>query len=570
MIDFSNISLGYIATLITGGIALLLLIVIFIRPGLFISRIFFAIFKTSPVFVLMLFGVTISLITYSFLNPWYIPLTAILIFIGGVKVYEWIDNSFLNDKIGNWFSEQKSIYIKIIPSESSNVTVESMEKFFLIMSGIHGARSEKAQRTAGTYFEQYSIELISDGGKVNMYFKVWKQSLGTLTSGLKLYFPLVQFQEVEDPTGHMPKTLVDLKKEYKHTDFGEFAGFGPDIYATKYYNELTSLKADYKQTPIKQLIECLEAVDDGDMAIIQFNFRPQDTAKTGVKKKWEKELTKVRKQLASNASVSLGANGVVNQFTPTELQTIERIERKIPAFCYETKIRFGLFGKNITGKRYLGTTMAYWKNYATANQGLIPMPKSWDESPSATYGQFWDKLYWEPEVFKRQTQIYSALLCRSLGMGGKIRYFDIEALSSLIQIPNTYLDRKIIQNQQIVILAQPNFQLESKPDSPANLSVVEESMPLEVKLPSVPKVSEPDIQIQNAIPLARPMSTSSLNSINSDKQKPQLSAEHQNYSQAINQSNQEAKKPFIDSQKAIPMPQRLEDENDELFTSVGE
>ncbi len=562
MIDLSNISLGYIATLITSGIIGLILIMIFIRPGLFISKVFFAIIKTSPTFVIMLSLITMALLTYSFLNPWYIPLTSLLLFIAGVKIYEWIDNSFLSYKIGNWFSEQQSIYIKISPSEDSNVTVDNMDKFFLMMSGLHGARSAKAIRTKGTYFEQFSIEFISDGGKVNMYIKIWKQSLGTLTSGLKLYFPMVRFEEVENPMANMPSNLPELKKVYKHTDFGEFAGFGSDIHPIKYFEQLTNLKEDYKQTPIKQLIECLEAVDDEDMAILQFNFRPQDTNSTGAKKSWEKELAKVRKDLSSNSSVSMGANGTVSQLTPTELQVIERIERKIPSTCYETKIRFGLLGKKITGKRYLGNMMAYWKNFMTPNQGIIPNPKSWDESPNATWGQFWDKLYWEPEVFKRQTQLYDAILSRSIGMGGKIRYWDISALSSVLQIPNTFLDRKIIQNSQIAVLIQPE----------TNNNLIENNTKNQPKIQSTPvqPVQDnliPDVAIENAIPLAKPMSTTSPSGkVYSQVNRFDLSDDYNNFSQTINTSGN--KQAFVDRQKAIPMPQKLEDE-EELFTNVG-
>ena len=317
------------------------------------------------------------------------------------------------------------------------------------------------------------------------------------------------------------------------------------------------------------------------MTILQFNFRPQDTGKTGAKKGWEKELTKVRKALATNASVSLGANGIVNQFTPNELLIIQRIERKIPSTCYETKIRFGLLGKKITGKRYLGTIMAYWKNYATSNQIIIPNPKSWDESPSATWGQFWDKLYWEPEIHKRQSQMYDAILCRSLGMVGKIRYWDISALSSVLQIPNTFLDRKIIQNSQIAILVQPETQLESKEE----ISNLIENSPFNFKYHQIiDKESDqediiltPTISIENAIPLAKPMSSTSTTEQNTEYYNKanqfNLSDDYNNFSQAINQSKpqskNEKKDPYVDSKKAIPMPQRLEDE-EEFFTSVGE
>jgi hypothetical protein len=353
--------------------------------------------------------------------------------------------------------------LKIQTTQNDNSLVGNTEKFYQMMTSLHGKRSQKVIRAKGEFFEEFGIEVISIGGNVNFYFRVWSQSLNTLKSAAKLYFPTVNLEEVSDPLIEFPRSINMLSDVYSKYEFGEFKLVGGDLFPTKYQAQLDNPRVDFNTNPVNQLVEQLETVQEGDAVVIQYNFRPMDTGDAGKKKEWEKKLTKLRKELSSNASVELDDKGRVAQFTRNELDLLEGVEKKITSPCFETKIRFGLFGKTITGKRYLGGVMNYFKNFATSKQAVIPAPKSWDESPNPLYGYFLDKIFWGPEIKKRQWQMYNALLGRSMGSGGETQFWDIFSLSTFIHIPT----REIGGEQTVTA------QLESKEEKKIEVEIVD-------------------------------------------------------------------------------------------------
>lgn len=420
------------------------------------------IIRQAPIFVILLTILVLGLITVSFGSPFYFLLTIPLLIVTWVKVYEWIDDQYLDNKIGGWIVSQDVLYIKVIPGPTSNCTVTDMEKFLLLLHGTYGGRTQKDFRVTGKFYEEFSIELHSDGGKVSMYVRMYKNSLGAFISAAKLYFPLVQFVEVDNPLADFPKSWTLAKSRWAEGDFGEFALTASDLYPTRSYSEIPPSKEDYKETPVTQLIDVLEDVEDGDYVLLQWLIRPMDISKSGKKKIWEKELASLRKELSTNASVSVGAGGAINPLTPEEVVILQECERKINSQNFQTKLRFSLFGKEKTGKRYMTPIMAYWKNFATSRQSLAPVFKSWDESGSATWGQFWDTLFWKPEIAKRRDQMYKAALNRSMSAIGEVKYWDLYSLAAILQIPNLYLDRKFVRGSNIM---QVGGHLPSKGDS---------------------------------------------------------------------------------------------------------
>ena len=390
-------------------------------------------FRKYRLFTTLAVLVLIPLLFIGAFNLGFLILTLILMAIFAVKIMEWVDDRYVDDKIGGWITKQDLIFIKVIPKASTNYSCIDMEKFLLLLHATYGSRSQKNFRIEGKFYEEFCIELHSDKGQVEMYIKMYKNSYNTFIGATKLYFPDITFELSEDPFKTWPKTWQEMSKIYSNFDGGEFGLAQNEIYPIKFYEQIKTGNHFYQKTPINQLIAVLQNIQD-DYICIQFIIRPQDSSSK--QKSWSSELTKLKKELATNTAVAITSTGATTPYTPQEIALIESVQRKTTAPSFDTKIRFMFLGKTSTGKKNMSPIMAYWKNFATEKQTIIPKPKSWDEATSATFGPFWDTLYWKPETQRRSRIFYKASLSRGLFSGGKSNYWDVHSLASILQFPN--------------------------------------------------------------------------------------------------------------------------------------
>ena len=391
-------------------------------------------FRSQILFSFLFTLLNLSLILFCFWKPIFLPLSIFILGVSYIKIYEWVDDRFIDTKIGQWMSKQKIIYVKFDLNSNYSSNVSEIEKLLLSLHAAYGSRSQKNMRVEGKYFEDFSFEIHTLSGQIEMFLKMYNNSKSLFETAMKLHLPNLRYSFVEDPLTNFPPNWSQAQKHWKVFDGGEFALANAEIFPIKLHNELTFSNSDYQTTPINQLINILQGVTDGDYICLQFLIRPQDTNEK--KSSWGNSLNKLKKEYASNSSIGVSASGNVNPYTPQELSIINKSEQKINSPCFQTKIRFTLLGKKTTSKKYLAGIMSYWKNFATEKQAIIPKPKSWDESPNATWGIFWDNLYWTPEIEKRARQFYLAFINRSFGRGGETQFWDINSLASILQIPN--------------------------------------------------------------------------------------------------------------------------------------
>jgi hypothetical protein len=416
---------------------------IFLRASLFGSQLFFKVFKKYPQYIILFIFLNLALIIYSVFNPWYLPLTIFVVYIGSVKLYEYIDDRFLDDKIGGWIVSQEKLLFKVIPNPYSNTAVSDMEKFLLLMHSMYGSRNQKDFRSSGKFYDEFKIELIAKGGITTLYIQIFKQNLQTFLSAARMHFPRVRFEQIEgNEVDYLPENFYEANKIWKQLDFGEFKYLSSDLYPIKNHLQLAPNSPEYSVNPITQLFDYFKIVEDEDMVVLQFCIRPMDVTVDGKLNKWKGELSKLRQEFMTNSSTGVTADGRITPLTPNEVAILTNCENKINTQNYQVKLKFGYFGKKITAKRYMGGIMSYFKQFATEKQAIIPKIKSWDESGNATWGKFWDDLYWTPETLKRCVDFYDGLIKRNWDRGGDAEMWDIKSLSSLIQIPSVFFETK--------------------------------------------------------------------------------------------------------------------------------
>ena len=454
------------------GVVILILLVVFARQFGLISKLFIESFVKNPLFGIIFWVNLAVLLLVSFWYPLFWPLTYLALFITMVKFYEWSDDRFLDDKIGGWMMSQKFVFVQIIPNGQSLSTVSDMEKFLTALSAVYGNRSQKDFRTTGKFYDEFIFEIHSDGGRLGMYCRMNKSSsLPVFMTAAQTHFPRVKFVEVEDPCKNWPRNWQEMNQKYEHLIGGELAFPKTDLYPTKNISDLEREKNN--NLPLKDpffvLTNSLEKIAPEDYVIIQFLCRPFDHAKF-VGKKWADEASKLKKELANNAEVARGKGGLIQPYTLQEENLINSVEQKMVSVNFATKVRFGLFGAKVTSKRYLPGLMGYLKIFYTERQAIVPKFKTWEDSDNATWGPFWDKLYWTPEDEKRKREVYSALIGRSGGKGGDRSYWDASSLAAIFHVPNFSLDSIVLDGNNLLqsqmAISDVDFETKNKPQNP--------------------------------------------------------------------------------------------------------
>ena len=387
-----------------------------------------------------------------FFNPFFWPLTYLTLFITFTKFWEWTDDRFVDDKIGGWITSQKYTFVQIIPSSQSGATVGEMEKFLVALSSVYGNRSQKDFRTSGKFFDEFTFEIHSDGGKIAMYVRMNKSSsFPVFMTAAQTHFPKVRFLEVPNPFENWPGSWQEMNKKYQHFIGAELTFPGSDLYPTKSMSDLQRENTD--NLPLKDpfliLTNSLEQIDVEDYVVLQFVCRPFDHNKV-VGKKWQNTSANLKKELANNAEVARGKGGLIQPYTLQEENLINACESKMTSVNMLVKARFVFLGAKVTGKRYLPSLMGYLKLFYTDRQAIIPKEKTWEDSENATWGPFWDKLYWVPEQKKRAREMYLALIKRSGGRGGSKNFWDVRSLAAILHIPNANFGRVILSESALL------------------------------------------------------------------------------------------------------------------------
>lgn len=384
---------------------------------------------TQELFFSLLFLICyLLLLAVTFLYPLFIPLTFLAILISLVKLAEWTDDRFLDDKIGGWIQSQKFVYLKIIPNKQK-ISLADMEKFFHTLHAIGGKRTQKNFRTTGKFYEEVTWEIHSEGGEVNWYVRISKGSLNVFLHAAKISFPQVEIVECSDPFENWPAIWKDLEKEYTDLVGTEFKFPKSDLYAIKSLNEIKEENKDQTLEPVMGLLTTLKGLDSEDYLVLQWVLRPMEPNP----ERWNKELKDLKQEFANNSAVTVNKGGQVQVYTEQEKSIINAAESKLASLCYQTKFRLMILGKKSTGRKYLPGIMSYLKQFATPKQSFAPMMRTWEEDPKSTT---WDEVFWKQENRKRAGQIYYAVRNRSLSRGITPQFWSVKDLASLLILPS--------------------------------------------------------------------------------------------------------------------------------------
>ncbi len=269
----------------------------------------------------------------------WLPIFLILAFIRIWLVY--VESSFL--------AKQEHILLEIIPPKEVNQTPKSMELFFTSISFILGEATFVDTVFLGKRRQQWTFELVSEGGEVHLFIHTRKNLKDLVTNNLSAQYPGVQLVEVPDyafQTTYNTKTMKltgsegILKK--------------PDPYPIKTYIDFELEKkavGDTLTDNFTHVIDFLNSVPKGHHVWMQILTRThkEEKKRVGIFGKGDQMKEEAQyhiDQILDKAKARRGDDTEPygpNLLTPGEKRILTAIERSVSKPAFDCGIRIIYF-----------------------------------------------------------------------------------------------------------------------------------------------------------------------------------------------------------------------------------
>ncbi len=269
--------------------------------------------------------------------------TALALYIG---FHEW-----LAYKEREWIKAQGSLLLEIkLPNE----ILKSPALMEVVIQSMHqaGVGSYTDVYLKGRVRSWFSLELVSDGGKVHFYIWMHKKWRGAVENALYAQFPSVEVHEAPD---YALPIAYDTTK-YKFAKFAHLILGKADAYPIKTYIDYglaDDPKEEYKNDPIAPVIEFLGSLKPGEHAWIQIMIRGH--AKEGlkyhrliVKPDWKVAAENEIKEIAKKAKFKTPEDkgGDSKYLSEGQKDVIKAIERSIEKLAFDSMIRVAYFAEH--------------------------------------------------------------------------------------------------------------------------------------------------------------------------------------------------------------------------------
>lgn len=370
----------------------------------------------------------------------------------GSKIWELADDSYVDNKIGGWLSEQEYVFLRVFPPKENIKSLSEMENFFTNLGAAFSSSKRKDLYLKGKWYQEFVFEFHSMGGQVGIFVRMNRDWVPIFRTALESHYPGASVVEAPDPIANWPDDWPEVES-YGGIFGTEILPIGGDLFPLKSWKEFQKEQsALVLSDPMANLFVGLENVPKGSYVILQFLLRPFEPSKETPNKReaWKSEYQDLRKELTNNSETEIDDDGKTVLLTDSERDLLNNVSKKISIENMKTKIRFaGFAGPNASPGSFFGLAMSYFKQYATPRTALVPNGdvETGIKEEGGKMGYFgpWigiltEKLYYEPEREFREREFYKAVKARSFGRGGDPFYADVESLASLIHFPVTTPD----------------------------------------------------------------------------------------------------------------------------------
>lgn len=303
---------------------------------------------------------------------------------------------WLDYKEREWINSQEKLLLEIrLPNE----LVKSPAAMEVFVQNLHqvGVGSLTDVYFKGRVRPWFSLELVSDEGRVHFYIWTFASQRKVVETQLYAHFPNIEVYEV-------PDYALPLKHDTAKYKFGKLAHMiltKADAYPIKTYIDYGLDKdpdEEYKNDPIAPVIEFLGSLKKGEHAWIQILLRGH--TKEGLKymrlipkADWKAAAEAEIKSIASKAKFKSGEEkekGIDPKFmSEAQKDTIKAIERSIDKIAFDTMIRVFYFAEiEAHNPSNIGGLLGSFKQFGSANlNGFKP---GWSTSLDYPWQDFKD------------------------------------------------------------------------------------------------------------------------------------------------------------------------------------
>ncbi len=161
--------------------------------------------------------------------------------------------------------------LELIPPRNIEKSPKLMESFYNALSGTDKGFSAHEKYIAGLLPTLFSLELVSEEGKIHFYIRTIKDFRNLVEANLYAQYPDMEINEVEDYTKKFPKILPNSEWELWGTDIEPTKKDVYPILTYQYFKEdVTGKMID----PLASVLEYLGKVGKDQHVWIQFLIAP--------------------------------------------------------------------------------------------------------------------------------------------------------------------------------------------------------------------------------------------------------------------------------------------------------
>lgn len=278
-----------------------------------------------------------------------------------------------------FISEQENVLLKVVPPTDVLKTPLAMELFINGLYQVSGESDFVDVYWKGSVRPWFSLEMVSDGGKVNFYIWTTKKMAGYLESQIYAQYPGIEV--IESPDYATETKFDDSRHKFWAAEFVFLQDNSIPIKTYVDYGLDKPMKDEEKTDPITPTLEFLGSIREGERVWIQIIVKahkkedPKPDKWFGKTDLWvdnhKKEVKKIRdayKEKDDNKPTP------VSTIQDKRIEAIERAQGKLP---FDVGMRGAyLADKDVFSKGTTGGIMNAFQQYGSANlNGFKPTNK---------------------------------------------------------------------------------------------------------------------------------------------------------------------------------------------------
>lgn len=216
-----------------------------------------------------------------------------------------------------------------------------------VLAAIHSLRNApgdiREQYWDGEVTRWYSLEMVSFGGEVRFFLRVYKKQKSLIQAAFFSYYPDVELEETDDYISLFPKDVEELYRKQMDLWGTEMVLIKESAYPIKTYEDFEHMEEEKQFDPISTFLETLSKIRKEEMVGIQMLIAP---ASPSWKDKFKDTLDALKKPATTTVAKSSGegSEGGTQEMliarSPGSIEVLKKVEENLSRPAFDTLIRF--------------------------------------------------------------------------------------------------------------------------------------------------------------------------------------------------------------------------------------